>query len=191
MDGHEYGCFFYLSDLFLKLSCWLITWLSFSGKMKINNYFKNIFPCITFLVVAVVWFFPVFFFSHKNALHGSFWAKLNLSTTNIDITHWLKSRHSHTLISLFLLLLIYHSIRSNWKANMPNYLLWENLEGDCHSADYILSQVKTVELKNILFEGIKKQKCELFSKAIPMILHTCILVFCLFNLDYSFLVNVF
>lgn len=35
---------------------------------------------------------------------------------------------------------------------MPNYLLWENLEGDCHSADYILSQVKIVELKIYFLE---------------------------------------
>lgn len=56
MDGREYGCFFYLSDLFLKL-CWLITWLSFSGKMKIINDFKNYFSLHYFFVVAVLLLF--------------------------------------------------------------------------------------------------------------------------------------
>lgn len=158
--------------------------LFFQGKMKITNYFKNYFSS------HLVFFVVVSFFSlHKNGLDGRFWAKFNLSTTNVDISHQQKSRHSHMLISIFLLLLRYHFIRSNWEGNMPNHLLRGKL-GVCHSADHILSRVKTVELKFFFFEGTEKQKCELFSKAIPMTSYTCILIFYLFNLDYSFLTNV-
>lgn len=71
---------------------------------------------------------------------------------------------------------------------MLNYLLWGKLEGVCHSADYILIQVKIVELK-IFLRNRKTVKCELFQQSYPynfIYLHSDI---CLSNLDYSFLAN--